>query len=67
MARFDLIDEYTSVFVPGRSRRGTSTEATPPESTAASRRSAVIWGHWMAAAGGFAALVIAMVSSRLSG
>ncbi len=58
MPRFDLLDEYTSVFLPGNPRLGASRERTPPEFNATKRRANVPWGYWMAAAGGFAAFAI---------
>jgi hypothetical protein len=67
MPRFDLLDEYTNVFLSGNSRLGASRERTPPEFIAPNRRTNGPWGYWMAAAGGFAALVIAVVGSRLPG
>jgi hypothetical protein len=67
MPRFDLLDEYTSVFLPRHSRLGASRERTPPEFIATRRRASMPWGHWMAAAGGFAALVIAVAGARLPG
>lgn len=67
MPRFDLLDEYTCVLLPNHARSEPSRAASLPDVNAPSRRTNVRWGHWMAAAGGFAALVIAVTASRLFG
>lgn len=64
MIRFDLLDEYTCVLLPKHSRSGAGKETARSEVSATDRPINVRWGHWMAAAGGFAALaIVAMVSS----
>jgi hypothetical protein len=67
MPRFDLLDEYTCVLLPGQARKEANRPADCPATSPANRRTIAPWGHWMAVAGGFAALVIAATGFRLPG
>ena len=62
MPRFDLIDEYTCVFVPRCSRRGARAEIARPSSSASSRSVNARWRSTLAATVGLAILVIAAVT-----
>ena len=59
MSRLDLLDEYTCMLVPRRAHHEANKPAALQELGANNRRTSRSWGPWMAAAGGFAAFVIA--------
>jgi hypothetical protein len=48
MARFDLLDEYTSVVVPGRAQSGVNSEMTLREASPESRYGKSSWRGAMA-------------------
>ena len=67
MSRLDPLDEYTCVLGPRRARHEANKLAALKEFGANRRRTSRGWGPWMAAAGGFAAFVIAALELRLPG